>query len=116
MPTYTEWGRSRSGCYFCFYQQKIEWVRLKERHPDLFERAKEYEDKSRLQGVNFTWCSSESLAELERPERIEAIKANRAAYESRQREKRGNRTLAETVGGLFPEDTEEKDGCLICSI
>src|ERR1700730_11581929 len=22
MPTYTNWGRSRSGCYFCFYQQK----------------------------------------------------------------------------------------------
>lgn len=25
----TEWVRTKSGCYFCFYQQKIEWVRLK---------------------------------------------------------------------------------------
>ena len=31
MPPYTEWGRTRSGCFFCFYQQKIEWVRLKQR-------------------------------------------------------------------------------------
>ena len=43
MPPYTNWGRTRSGCFFCFYQQKIEWVRLKETHPDLFEEAKKYE-------------------------------------------------------------------------
>ena len=41
-PKYYEW-RSRSGCTFCFYQQKIEWVRLKERHPDAFEDAKSME-------------------------------------------------------------------------
>ncbi len=38
LPKYLEWGRSRSGCYFCFYQQKIEWVRLKRKHPEYFER------------------------------------------------------------------------------
>ena len=37
-PKYYEW-RSRSGCIFCFFQQKIEWVRLKERHPEDFEKA-----------------------------------------------------------------------------
>lgn len=31
LPPYTEWGRSRSGCFFCFYQQKIEWVRPQKR-------------------------------------------------------------------------------------
>lgn len=116
MPTYTKWGRSRSGCYFCFYQQKIEWVRLKETYPDLFERAKEYEAMSLRQGVDFTWCSSESLAELERPERMAEIKANRVAYEERQRKKRGNRTLAETIGGLPFEPEDDRDGCLICSL
>ena len=40
LPPYMEWGRSRSGCYFCFYQQKIEWVRLREHHPKYFARAK----------------------------------------------------------------------------
>ena len=39
LPKYYEW-RSRSGCTFCFFQQKIEWVRLKERHPEAFENAK----------------------------------------------------------------------------
>src|SRR5277367_7005702 len=46
MPPYTKWGRSRSGCYFCFFQKPIEWVRLLETHPDLFELAEKYEDKS----------------------------------------------------------------------
>ena len=27
LPSYYEW-RSRSGCTFCFFQQKIEWVHL----------------------------------------------------------------------------------------
>src|ERR1041385_9242946 len=35
-------SRSRSGCYFCFFQQKIEWVWLYERHPELFEKAIQY--------------------------------------------------------------------------
>ncbi len=38
-PDYYEW-RSRSGCYFCFYQQIGEWQGLKEQHPLLFEKAK----------------------------------------------------------------------------
>ncbi|MBB1489744.1 phosphoadenosine phosphosulfate reductase, partial [Oceanospirillum sp. D5] len=28
-----EYARSRSGCFFCFFQQKIEWVWLYEQHP-----------------------------------------------------------------------------------
>ncbi len=39
LPDYYRW-RSRSGCTFCFFQQKIEWVRLMEEHPDEFEDAK----------------------------------------------------------------------------
>ena len=45
MPKYYSW-RSRSGCTFCFYQQKIEWVRLKEVHPDAYEEAKSYEKQA----------------------------------------------------------------------
>ena len=32
LPKYYDW-RSRSGCTFCFFQRKIEWVGLLERHP-----------------------------------------------------------------------------------
>ena len=38
LPKYYEW-RSRSGCTFCFFQQKIEWVHLKLRHQSEFNAA-----------------------------------------------------------------------------
>ena len=79
-PKYYEW-RSRSGCTFCFFQQKIEWVRLKERHPDKFEEAKVLEKNALEHGSPFTWSSGESLAELEQPERVAQIMAD---YEKRR--------------------------------
>src|SRR5262249_3971835 len=75
LPTYYEW-RTRSGCYFCFYQRKAEWVGLKERHPELFEKAKAYEKQDPVTGVRYTWSQSESLAELAKPEHVAEIKAN----------------------------------------
>ncbi len=38
LPDYYRW-RSRSGCFFCFFQRKYEWVMLAEEHPDLFTEA-----------------------------------------------------------------------------
>jgi 3'-phosphoadenosine 5'-phosphosulfate sulfotransferase (PAPS reductase)/FAD synthetase len=76
LPTFTKWGRTRSGCYFCFFQQKIEWVRLKETYPDLFEKAKKYEYANQLNGNPFYWNGNEPLEELEKPERMEEIKIN----------------------------------------
>jgi hypothetical protein len=73
LPRYYEW-RSRSGCTFCFFQQKIEWVRLKERHPDAFEAAKGYEKLAVDGGSPFTWSQGESLVELSEPGRIEEIR------------------------------------------
>jgi hypothetical protein len=35
--------RSRTNCYFCFYQRRYEWVGLLEHYPNLFNRAKEIE-------------------------------------------------------------------------
>ena len=74
LPSYYEW-RTRSGCTFCFFQQKIEWVRLRERHPEAFEEAKAYEKDAVENGSPFTWSQGESLDELERPERIEQIRS-----------------------------------------
>lgn len=62
LPRYYEW-RSRSGCYFCFYQQLAEWQALKERHPSLFEKAKGYERKSESRG--YTWVDGRSLENVE---------------------------------------------------
>lgn len=117
LPPYMDWGRSRSGCYFCFYQQKIEWVRLLETHPEYFALAQAYEEQAVQFGEQFYWCKDEPLRELAQPERIAAIKARHDAAEVKRRMRRGNRTLAETLGGLEPEDSPHlRDGCLICSI
>ncbi|KLB52705.1 phosphoadenosine phosphosulfate reductase, partial [Xanthomonas euvesicatoria] len=73
---YTRWGRTRSGCFFCFYQQKIEWVRLLETYPDLFDEAAEYEKEYLPTGNLFTWSNGEKLADLRKPERVAQIKAD----------------------------------------
>jgi 3'-phosphoadenosine 5'-phosphosulfate sulfotransferase (PAPS reductase)/FAD synthetase len=79
-PEYYRW-RSRSGCTFCFFQQKIEWVRLMEEHPDAFEEARAYEKTAEEHGSPFTWSDGESLDDLAKPERIAAIKVD---YEKRR--------------------------------
>ncbi len=61
------YSRSRSGCFFCFYQQKIEWVWLLEQHPDLFEAAMVYEKDG------YSWME-ESLEIIKTPERVSSIK------------------------------------------
>lgn len=75
LPKYYAW-RTRSGCTFCFFQQKIEWVRLKEQHPEAFEQAKAYEKTAVEHGSPFTWSMGESLEELERPERVAQIRSD----------------------------------------
>ena len=79
LPTYYRW-RSRSGCTFCFYQRKIEWVRLKEEHPEAYEEARSYEKVALESDSPFTWSQGESLDDLEKPERVAQIKAD---YEKR---------------------------------
>ncbi|MCP4372374.1 MAG: phosphoadenosine phosphosulfate reductase, partial [Deltaproteobacteria bacterium] len=72
------YARSRSGCYFCFYQQRIEWVWLYEQHPDLFKQAMAYEKDG------FTWSQRETLSELSQPERIAQIKREHLERKAKQ--------------------------------
>jgi 3'-phosphoadenosine 5'-phosphosulfate sulfotransferase (PAPS reductase)/FAD synthetase len=115
MPAYTTWGRSRSGCFFCFFQQKIEWVRLKQTHPELFEQAKAYEKPNSVNGNVFYWSDDEPLAELEKPERMREIEENWLKTQKRLARNRPRRTLAETIGGLTPE-APPRHGCLMCQL
>ncbi|MTI63319.1 phosphoadenosine phosphosulfate reductase family protein [Methylophaga sp.] len=89
LPEYYSW-RSRSGCTFCFFQQKIEWVRLKEHHPDAFEDAKAYEKNAIEHGSPFTWSQGESLEELEQPGRVEEIKKAHEERVIRFNKRKGN--------------------------
>lgn len=100
LPSYYEW-RSRSGCTFCFFQQKIEWVRLMERHPESFEEAKSYEKNAIEHGSPFTWSQGESLEELARPERIEQIRE--------EHRKRVERAKAKRIRNPLRSDDSEID-------
>jgi hypothetical protein len=86
LPDYYRW-RSRSGCTFCFFQQKIEWVRLMEEHPEAFEEAKAYEKTAVAHGSPFTWSQGESLEELSQPKRVAQIREEHARRVSRLRER-----------------------------
>lgn len=118
MPEYYKW-RSRSGCTFCFYQQKIEWVRLKRIHPESFEEAKRYEKTALSHGSPFTWSYGESLDELERPERMAAIEADFEIRRHRALARRAPNPLrprdndARDIDDLYLED-EGGGACLIC--
>lgn len=118
LPDYYEW-RTRSGCYFCFFQRKHEWVGLKERHPDLFDRAVEYEEKVRyrhtaMKGRNYTWSQGESLPELiERKDEIEA--KHQAALERAAKRIKPNRPLLEVLSDALDSDDDEA-GCSVCHL
>lgn len=114
LPRYYEW-RTRSGCTFCFYQQKIEWVRLKEQHPDQFEEAKAYEKNAMEHGSPFTWSQGEALADLERPERVEAIRRDHAERVARQRAKSQPNPLRPDDEPLDMDDLYgQAKACLTC--
>lgn len=110
LPEYYEW-RTRSGCYFCFFQRRNEWVGLKERHPELYEKAKEYEKTEE----GFTWIQGESLDDLEDPGRMQKIKDDEAKRQQRVALTRKPKTLAEAFGEIS-EDPDDGDGCLICQL
>lgn len=111
LPEYYKW-RSRSGCFFCFYQRKSEWLGLKENHPELFEEAKTYEKYDEETGRRYTWQQGESLEEMTSPERSEQILKRRAQDVAKIR---GNSLLSLLTDSEEPED-DEKEGCLICHL
>jgi hypothetical protein len=111
LPAYYNW-RSRSGCYFCFYQQRIEWVGLLENHPDLYEKAIQYERVDPLTGERYTWSQRESLEELRKPERVKQIKEEHARRQELKAKSQVNLTLTE----VFADDEGIGESCLICHL
>lgn len=124
LPKYYDW-RSRSGCTFCFYQRKIEWVRLKERHPDKFEEAKAYEkhlqDEKSTNGETYYWMGKDTpLSTLDNPERIAQIEADHAKKLARFKDrKRRNKLYDDKVIEMLDldaiyDDFEGGGACVTC--
>lgn len=127
LPSYYEW-RTRSGCYFCFYQRKAEWVGLADRHPELFERAVAIENKVRtdagadgdssfgefaMKGRQYTWAGGESLPELlER--RDEILERHQQALQ-RAQERRRNQPIWDVMADALDSDNDA-DQCTICAL
>lgn len=117
-PKYYEW-RSRSGCTFCFFQQKIEWVRLREQHPEDYEKAKELEKDALEHGSPFTWSKGESLWDMEKPERIAEIKAEYEIRRARLRKSipinplRPIKECSDDIDDIYGVD-EGGGACVVC--
>jgi len=104
IPSYYKW-RSRSGCYFCFFQKQEEWVGLKQHHPDLFERAKEYEKRDAVSGKKYTWNQKGTLDEiLSKKEKPISTDNNK------------NKKSKKLIDNLLDDESDPDDGCLICTL
>lgn len=106
VPKYYQW-RSRSGCYFCFFQRKEEWVGLHERHPELFEKAKFYESYHKELGRSHTWSQGEYLEDI--IARSEEVKSNALLQKNLEQKKPRKKLLEKFSDGV-------DDGCLICML
>ena len=121
IPEYYKW-RSRSGCYFCFFQRKDEWLGLKRKHPKLFEQAKKIEEnvsqrkfdwsnaKLMEAGIGYTWNQTGTLDEIvEHAEKKEKNGKIKTAKKPRAR-------WQDTLKAEFEEEDDEEKACLICSL
>jgi 3'-phosphoadenosine 5'-phosphosulfate sulfotransferase (PAPS reductase)/FAD synthetase len=104
IPEYYKW-RSRSGCFFCFFQRQEEWLGLKENHPDLFDEAVRLERES---GGGYTWVQGKTLLDVVR-------RAEQRKREGSLHAAEAKLTWQEELKGAEGDDPEDQ-ACLICSL
>ncbi len=111
LPDYYNW-RKRSGCYFCFFQSKNDWLNLYENHPDLFQKAIEYEFNSYDTDRNkwFGWNMDMPLKEMIKPDNMKKIREDyQKLIEKRLKQK------TKYSNSLFEsEDCYDESKCLFC--
>lgn len=127
LPEYYRW-RTRSGCYFCFFQRKAEWVGLADNHPELFERAVAIEQKtlkdagldgdasfaaSGMKGRQYTWSDGETLTDL--LGRRDEIMRRHAESMERAKKRRKNLPLIEVLSDALDDDDETMP-CTACHL
>lgn len=108
LPTFMKWGRTNSGCTFCFFQTPFEWAKLLENYPEYFQEAMAYETIDPADpNKQFTWMQGAPLSSLLDPdERKRVLDA-------------GIRDIAQKSDGklasVFGARTETHSGaCLMC--
>src|SRR5574344_1826672 len=119
-PDYYKW-RKRSGCYFCMFQSKMDWINLYENHPDLFQKAMDYEfnDCEEIKIGRFGWNVDMPLKDIIKPENMAKIKENYAKLQERYRKKLKEKS-PEKIIDMYSEDFEieeedcEENNCPFC--
>jgi hypothetical protein len=133
MPPYYKW-RTRSGCYFCFFQRRVEFAILYYLYPEWFASAKEYETEH-SDGRIFYWMNDKPLEYIEANAKDIIVKYIRRQYKKASELERSfmKLSLEEMISLVEREkikefiDTwdlkrlhdvsgENKDGCNICAI
>lgn len=120
VPEYYKW-RSRSGCYFCFFQRQDEWLGLKRNHPDLFEKAKAFEERERkkyswkdgevdIAGRGYTWSSQGTLDEI-----IEKAEKREKELGIISSDKNTGERWQDAMKQMEDDDPDDQS-CLICSL
>ncbi len=114
-PDYYRW-RKRSGCYFCMYQSKMDWLNLYENHPDLFYKAMDYEIEETDYGKKqrFGWNVDMPLKDMIKPENMAIIKEN---YKKLVEKKYGKNTnLNSNLIEIFGDTDEKENMCSFCHL
>ncbi len=111
LPDYYRW-RSRSGCFFCFFQRKYEWVMLAQEHPDMFAEAVRYEQQH-SDARTYTWTQGETLIQL--LERKHQIIADHEKSMVKQSNKNPQQSLSEVLNTVLDDDDSSLP-CLACHL
>lgn len=133
IPPYYKW-RTRSGCYFCFYQRRVEFAMLYYLYPELFKEAKKYETEHN-DGRVYYWLNDKPLDYIEKNAKQVIIKYIKRQYSKANEIERVYFKLSlEEMISLIEQDKikefidtwdlkrlhdvtgENKDGCNICAI
>ncbi|MBT8420304.1 MAG: phosphoadenosine phosphosulfate reductase family protein [Gammaproteobacteria bacterium] len=120
IPEYYQW-RSRSGCYFCFFQRQGEWLGLKRRHPELFRQAARIEKHVAQRkfdwgtaeihecGEGYTWNRAGPIEEIVR-------RAEEREQGNGHHKKKSTERWQDVLRFEIDDGAPDNQACLICSL
>lgn len=131
LPEYYKW-RTRSGCFFCFYQRRVEWAIMYHLYPDLFKQSQSYETEHE-DGRTFTWVKDKPLSYVAANSHDIIKRYIKKQYKKAQNVENFTYTLEEMlhlidenkikqlvdswdIKKLHDVDGENKDGCTVCVV
>lgn len=130
IPDYYKW-RTRSGCYFCFYQRRVEWAIMYLLYPHWFKESKKYETEHD-DGRTFTWVKDKPLSYIEDNAKDIIVRYINKQYKKTENKDQFTHSLEQMIELVRTEelrslvdswdikklhdvDGENKEGCTVCA-